>query len=89
MDEHDDVKIKSVAASGLVSSSVLAALVGMLGAKGILSDDEVHDIYDEALLSLEAQQAQLDTPEMDEVYVAAREIIEAPLRELKSKRRRD
>ena len=88
MDDENTFKINSVAASGLVSSSVLAALVGALGAKGVLSDDDVHDIYDEALLSLEAQQAQSDTPEMDEVYEAARRIIEMPLRELEQKCRR-
>lgn len=70
--------IDAVAASDLVSSSVLAALIGMLGAKGVLSDVEVREIYEQALYLLEARQN--DEPETASIYEAAREIIEAQLR---------
>ena len=73
-----DPRIDAIAASDLVSSSVLAALVGMLGAKGILSDEEVREVYEQALYLLETHQA--DEPETKPIYEAAREIIEAQLR---------
>lgn len=73
-----DPRIDAVAASDLVSSSVLAALVGMLGAKGVLTDEEVREVYEQALFLLESHQG--DEPETRPIYVAAREIIEAQLR---------
>jgi len=73
-----DPRLDAVAASDLVSSSVLAALVGMLGAKGVLSDEEVREVYEQALYLLETHQG--DEPETRPIYEAAREIIEAQLR---------
>lgn len=75
---EDDPRINAVAASDLVSASVLASLVGMLGAKGILSDEEVREVYEQALYLLETQQG--TDEEMAPIYEAAREIIEAQLR---------
>ena len=77
MDE--DPRISAIAASDLVSASVLASLIGMLGAKGILSDDEVREVYEQALFLLESHQAEADDG-MSNIYEAAREIIEAQLR---------
>ena len=73
-----DPRIDALAASELVSSSLLAALVGMLGAKGILSDREVREVYEQALFLLDQHQG--NEPELKAVYKAAREIIEAELR---------
>lgn len=73
-----DPRIGAVAASDLVSASVLASLVGMLGAKGILSDEEVREVYEQALYLLETQQS--TDEDMAPIYEAAREIIEAQLR---------
>lgn len=75
----DDPRIDAVAASDLVSASVLAALVGMLGAKGVLSDNEVREVYEQALYLLEQQQAD-DDGELGRIYQAAREVIESQLR---------
>lgn len=74
----DDARIDAVSASGLVSASVLASLVGALAGKGILSDEEVREIYEHALLLLEQHEG-TDNP-VPEIYEAAREIIEAQLR---------
>lgn len=77
---NDDPRIDAVAASDLVSSSVLASLVGMLGAKGILSDEEVREVYEQALFLLEQHHAGDEDGTLDGVYAAAREVIEAQLR---------
>lgn len=74
----DDPRIDAVAASDLVSASVLASLIGMLGAKGILSDDEVREVYEQALFLLEQQQC--TDEDMAPIYEAAREIIEEQLK---------
>jgi hypothetical protein len=51
----------------------------MLGAKGILSDEEVREVYEQALYLLETHQAE-NEPEMRSIYEAAREeVIEAQL----------
>lgn len=73
-----DPRLDAVAANDLVSASVLAALVGMLGAKGIFSDEEVREVYEQALYLLETHQG--DEEETAPIYEAAREIIEAQLR---------
>jgi hypothetical protein len=77
MTDHLDL-LQSIAVSDIVSSATLAALVSMLTRKGILSVDEEREIFEQALLMLEAAQAK--TPEMRGIYVAAREIIEDHLR---------
>lgn len=74
---EDDLRVSSIAASDLVSASVLASLIGMLGAKGILSDAEVREVYVQALYLLEVHQGK-DNPAAV-IYDAARDIIEAQL----------
>lgn len=71
-------RISAVATSDLVSASILASLIGMLAGKGVLSDEEVREVYENALLMLEQQQG--DAPETAHIYEAAREIIQEQLR---------
>jgi hypothetical protein len=73
-----DPRIDAIAASDLSSAAILAALIGALGAKGILDDDEVRKVYEQALYLLESHQG--DEPAARPIYEAAREIIEAQLR---------
>jgi hypothetical protein len=73
-----DPRIDAIAASDPSSAAILAALIGALGAKGILTDDEVREVYEQALFLLETHQS--DEPEARPIYEAAREIIEAQLR---------
>lgn len=73
-----DPRLDAIAASDLVSASVLASLVGTLAGKGILTDDETREIYEQALLLLESHQGE-DT-DMAPIFEATREIIEAQLR---------
>ncbi|MEO3389034.1 hypothetical protein [Mesorhizobium sp. CAU 1741] len=70
--------LSAIAASDLVSASVLASMIGMLGAKGILSDEEVREVYVQALHLLDQQQD--DDHAASEICAAAREIIESQLR---------
>lgn len=66
-----DPRIDAVAAGDLSSAAILAALIGMLGAKGLLSE-EVREVYEQALYLLEAHQAEAE-PEMRPIFEAARE----------------
>ncbi|WP_395448016.1 hypothetical protein ACHMW7_24440 [Aminobacter sp. UC22_36] len=75
----DDPRVDALAASELVSSSLLASLVGMLGAKGLLSDKEVGEIYEHAYFLLKEHQG--NEPGLASIYDAALEIIEAELLE--------
>lgn len=70
--------VDAIAASGLVTSGVTAALIQMLVIKGSLSPTEALEIYDNALLILERQQSDA-APEMAPVYRAARSVIEKML----------
>lgn len=71
-------KVDYLAASGLVSSATLAALVARLRRVGALTEQNEREIYEHALMLLE--QGQAASPEMAEVYAAAREVIGAQLR---------
>lgn len=71
-------KVDYLAASGLVSSATLAALVVMLRRKHLISEQDEREIYEHALLLLEEGHAA--SPEMAEVYAAARGVIEEQLR---------
>lgn len=73
-----DPRIDAIAASDLSSSAILAALIGTLGAKSILSDEEVREVYEQALYLLESRQG--DEEETRPICEAAREIVEAQLR---------
>lgn len=82
-EEYDDKPnpLPMVAAVTLSSSAILAALVQSLHDKGLLSGEETVEVYEQALLLLEMQQAAADTvPGYGEVMDMARELIERHLR---------
>lgn len=80
IDEDDDpFGVRSVAVSTVVGSALFAALIRKLGEKGILTDTDTRELYDDALHSLERQQADAE-PDVAEMYRKAREVIETPLR---------
>lgn len=70
--------IDAVAASELATAAILGALVERLTLKGLLSDTEVREIYDRALLMIEEGQGA--SPEAELIFAAARELIEQHLR---------
>jgi hypothetical protein len=70
--------LESVAASGLVSASLIAALIPALVDTGVLSSRGAREIYENALLMIEMQQG--DDPAVQRIYEAARELIEVHLR---------
>lgn len=70
--------LESVAASELVSASLLASLVRTLIERNVLSPEAARDIYENALLLIEMQQG--GDPAVQKIYQAARELIEAHLR---------
>ncbi len=79
--ETDDGPLTMVAAVTLSSSAILAALVQSLHDKGVLSGEETVEVYEQALLLLEMQQATADTvPGYGEVMDMARELTEQHLR---------
>lgn len=72
-------QLDAIAAAGLVSSATLAALVGMLKRKHLITAQDEREIYEHALLLLEQGQAN-GPPDVVDVYAAAREVIEEQLR---------
>ncbi|MEH6952570.1 hypothetical protein V4R08_14775 [Nitrobacter sp. NHB1] len=70
--------LESVSASELVSASVLAALIPALVNRGVLTQQDANEIYENALMMIEIQQGA--DPAVQRVYEAARELIEAHLR---------
>lgn len=70
--------LDSVAATELANGSILASLVSALHRKGLLSEEEVREVYETALLLLEEQQG--TQPEIADIFDAARELIEQHLR---------
>jgi hypothetical protein len=75
-------KLDAVAASELVTSAVISALISGLVRSGALTMAERREIYEHALLMLEARQAEV--PHSQAVFEAARELIEQHLRQPKS-----
>lgn len=71
-------KLDHLAASGLVSSATLAALVARLRRIGALTAQDERELYEHALMLLEEGQAA--SPEMRDVFAAARAVIEEQLR---------
>ena len=68
-------------AVALSSSAILAALVQSLHDKGLLSGEETVEVYEQALMLLEMQQAKADeNPAYGQVVATARELIEQHLR---------
>ena len=70
--------LNAVAASDLSSAAILASLIGMLHLKGILSEDDIQEVYEQALSLLEKHQ--IEEPDFALVFEAALEVIRAQLR---------
>ncbi|MEO0467646.1 MAG: hypothetical protein AAF216_13980 [Pseudomonadota bacterium] len=83
MSDDDNTKTDMIAASGLVSAAVLAALVGKLRSLDVLSDRDMRDVYEDALLLIEEQQAAELPGPVDAIYETARQIIEEQLRNVR------
>lgn len=71
-------KLNALAGSCLSSSACFAALMVLLMKKGIITEDEEREIYEDALMMLESGQG--DDAMTNKVYELAREVIEAQLR---------
>ncbi|WP_439925315.1 hypothetical protein [Nitrobacter sp. JJSN] len=70
--------LESVTASELVSASLLAALIPALVDRGVLTQQDANEIYENALMMLEMQHSA--EPDVQRIYEAAREMIESHLR---------
>ena len=70
--------VESIAASELVTSALVASLIPTLMERGVLSPRDAREIYENALLMIEAGQG--NDPGVQRIYEAARELIEAHLR---------
>lgn len=66
-----------VTASSLMAGALQAAMIQAMIRKNLITDEEGHEIYEQALLMLEASQAVCCSPD---VFEAAREMIEQHLR---------
>lgn len=67
-----------LAASELVTASVMASLIQALVQAGVLTSQGAREVYENALLLIETQQG--DDPGAHRIYEAARKIIESRLR---------
>ena len=72
MEPRDDL-IAAVAASDMASAAILAALVEKFAELGVLKNQDVLDIYDKALLMIEANTL---SPISRNVISAARKLLE-------------
>lgn len=75
----DRTKIDGLAGTLLSSCANFAALILVLKRKGILTDAEEREMYEEALMFLEMNQG--DDPATNHIYEMARDVIEAQLRD--------
>jgi hypothetical protein len=66
-------------ASSLMAGALQAALIQSMIRKNIITEEEGHEIYEQALLMLETNQTVSSSPD---VFEAARELIEQHLRGL-------
>ena len=73
MEPRDDL-IAAIAASDMASAAILAALVNKFAELGLLKSHDVIDVYDKALLVIEAQQG--SSPISRDVISAARKLLE-------------
>ena len=70
--------VDSIAASSLASAAILASLVQILVDKGLLSESEVREVYEQALLMMETESG--ESPTAASIFETARELIEEHLR---------
>lgn len=73
MEPRDDL-VAAIAASDMASAAILAALVNKFAELGVLKNQDVVDVYDKALLVIEAQQG--SSPISRDVISAARKLLE-------------
>ncbi|RRY08842.1 hypothetical protein [Brucella anthropi] len=71
-------RLDGLAATLLSSTACFAALVSTLKRKGVLNDQEEHEMYEQALLMLETSQA--EEPDCAPLYELARNVIEEQLK---------
>jgi hypothetical protein len=64
-------------ASSLMAGAMQAAMIQSMVRNKIITDEEGHEIYEQALLMLETNQTMTSSPD---VFEAARELIEQHLR---------
>jgi len=74
----------AVAAASLMAGALQVATIQSLIRKNVITDAEGHEIYEQALLMLEASQAVCSSPD---VFEASREMIEQHLRKFPYKER--
>lgn len=74
----DKEKLAALAGTLLSSTATFAALMLLLRRKDVISEEEEREMYEEALLILEANQG--NDPATNGIYELAREVIEAQLR---------
>ena len=72
-------KVDGLAGTLLSSCATFAALILMLKRKGVLTEAEEREMYEEALLFLEINQA--DDTATNHIYEMARDVIEAQLKD--------
>jgi hypothetical protein len=70
--------VESVAASELVSSTLIASLIPTVVEVGVLTERQAREVYEGALLLIETGQG--DESAVQRIYKTARELIEAHLR---------
>ena len=81
IDNEGQGQLLMISAVTLSTSAILAALVQSLHDKGALSGEETVEVYEQALLLLEMQQAAADkVPGYGDAVDIARELIEQHLR---------
>ncbi len=71
-------EMDAIAASGLASAAILAALVQALIEKSVLTPEETQEIYQAALLMIEETRS--GGTEAANIFAMAREVIEEHLR---------
>ena len=68
---------QAVIAASLMAGALQAATIQSLIRKNVITDEEGHEIYEQALLMLESSQAVCSSPEV--VFEVARDMIERHL----------
>jgi hypothetical protein len=70
-------RTESLAALQLVSAALMGTLIPKLVERGVLTDEDAHEIYETALLMIETGQG--SDPAAQSIYETARQIIEKHL----------
>lgn len=73
-----DAQINALSASHLAGAAIQASLIAMLHQKGLITNAETVELFERALLMIEQQQGA--SPHSQDVFAAARELIEQHLR---------